>query len=293
MATATSAEKVSKYIESLQHSAEAEEFVDEEFWIAELAEPEAAPNESEATTLGLVELLLKNQTRLDRLARKPNIQRELVPRLLGIGLIGYTLFGIALVVVFNSARIWPELTSLAAWLESNVGLPLYFASEAETSYAAHWFDGSALKLVAAFTLGLIGAIGVCLPTFYFYGLLAGVRTSMLQVTTLALKGMASSAVALVGMLPIYFAAVLGLLVLNSADWLVGLVCFVGLSLPFIAGLYGTYSLYRGFVVLADTLSDDRRERRECFLRRLLLAWSVCFTAVTPLMIFTLWEYLNR
>ena len=38
---------------------------------------------------------------------------------------------------------------------------------------------------------------------------------MLQVTANALKGMASSAVALVGALPIYFAAVLGLLVFHA------------------------------------------------------------------------------
>ena len=105
--------------------------------------------------------------------------------------------------------------------------------------------------------------------------------------------MASSAIAVVGALPIYFAAVLGLVVFHAPGWVVGAVCFLGLALPFIAGLYGTRSLYIGFIGLADTLPKDRRCRRECFLRRLLCAWSACFTAVTPVMIFTLWEYMSR
>jgi hypothetical protein len=96
----------------------------------------------------------------------------------------------------------------------------------------------------------------------------------------------------VGALPVYFAAVLGLVVFHAGS-LVDSVCFLGLTLPFIAGLYGTRSLYIGFVGLADTLAVDRRCRRECLLRRLLFAWSACFTAVTPVMIFTLWEYLSR
>jgi hypothetical protein len=52
-------------------------------------------------------------------------------------------------------------------------------------------------------------------------------------------------------------------------------------------------LYRGFVSLAETLPAHCRDQRTCFLRRLLLAWSACYTAVTPVMIFTIWERLSR
>jgi len=104
--------------------------------------------------------------------------------------------------------------------------------------------------------------------------------------------MASGAVALVGALPIYFAAVLGLLVFDFTNAYIATVCFLGLGLPFMAGLYGTHSLYVAFAGLADTMPQERRCQRECFLRRLLFAWCACFTAVTPVMIFTLWNHMG-
>jgi hypothetical protein len=192
--------------------------------------------------------------------------------------------------VFNASGLWPQLHSISQWLAGSAGVPIRFAA---TSAENAWLNGSALALVAAFVLGLIGAIGVCLPSFYFYGLLAGVQTTMLQVTSHATKGMASAAVAVIGVLPIYIALVLGTLVFGLPAAAVEAQCLLGMLLPFIAGLWGTRSLYIGFVGLSDTLPPDRRCRRACFLRRLMIAWCLCFTAVTPLMIFTLWEYLGR
>jgi hypothetical protein len=238
----------------------------------------------------LVDLLLKDQPRLDRIARDPRRQRELVPRFLAIGMVGYTLFGIGLAIVFNASGLWPQLHSISQWLGGSAGVPIRFAA---MSAGNPWLNGSALALVAAFVLGLIGAIGVCLPSFYFYGLLAGVQTTMLQVTSHATKGMASAAVAVIGVLPIYIALVLGTLVFGLPPGAVEAQCLLGMLLPFIAGLWGTMSLYIGFVGLSDTLAPDRRCRRACFLRRLMVSWCLCFTAVTPLMIFTLWEYLGR
>lgn len=298
MATVTT-ERVARYVEALNSNTTADGACEEVMWAddAEQLESELAidslPTAGESSQFGLIELLLKDQRRLDRLARSPQLQREFIPLLLAIGLIGYAIFGLALAIVFTLAHVWPELTSAAQWLEHGGGTPIRIVADPGRAAFARWLDGSALGLIAAFTLGLIGSIGICLPSFYFYGLLAGVRTTMLQVTTNALKGMASSAVALVGALPIYFAAVLGLLVFDTPEWLIATVCFFGMVLPFITGLYGTRSLYIGFVGLVDTMAADRRCRRECFLRRLLLAWSACFTAVTPVMIFTLWEYLSR
>ena len=63
--------------------------------------------------------------------------------------------------------------------------------------------------------------------------------------------------------------------------------------PFAAGLFGANSLYTGFTGLADVLPAERRCRRACFLRRLVVSWSFCYTAVTPVMIYTLWEYFSR
>jgi len=69
--------------------------------------------------------------------------------------------------------------------------------------------------------------------------------------------------------------------------------WLGLMLPFIAGLWGTSALYHSFAKLCDTMPLDRRWDRTCFLRRLVASWAACYTAVSPVMIYTLWERLAR
>ena len=147
----------------------------------------------------------------------------------------------------------------------------------------------AVGLWLAYTVGLVAATGVCLPSFYFYGLLAGVQTTFLQVAAHCLKGQAATAIMLIGVLPIYVAGALGTLIFGApAEWQ-QMVLSIGLVLPFLAGLWGVWSIYQGFMRLADTLPGRFRERRTSFLRRLTLAWAVCYTAVTPLMIHALWN----
>jgi TctA family transporter len=94
---------------------------------------------------------------------------------------------------------------------------------------------------------------------------------------------------LMGLLPIYVAGALGLLVFRVPQEKVEIAFYFGLTLPFVAGLWGIRSVYLGFMQLADTLPPERRCRRECFLRRLTLACAACYTAVTPVMIYTLWD----
>jgi hypothetical protein len=148
-------------------------------------------------------------------------------------------------------------------------------------------------LIAAYDLGLIAAAGVCLPSLYFYGLLAGIPMSMARVTVHTVKAMSTTAVALVGILPIYMAFSLGAAIFHAPQLYSDSILWLGLILPFAAGLFGISSLYEGFTGLADVLPAERRYRRTCFLRRLVVSWSVCYTAVTPVMIYTLWEYFSR
>ena len=75
--------------------------------------------------------------------------------ILAIALVGFTIFGVTLTVILNLA-----------------------ATEAPWIPAARWGGPSVVNLILAYDLGLIAATGVCLPSFYFYGLLAGVKTSM-------------------------------------------------------------------------------------------------------------------
>lgn len=232
-------------------------------------------NIDDRSTVGLVELMLKGPDRLDEITRDETRQAGLVTQFLAISLVGFTIFGVAATVMLNAgvalgtAQSWPE------------GIP-----------AAHWGGRSIGNLVLAYNIGLVAATGICLPSFYFYGLLAGVKTSMLGVLTHAMKGKSVAAVTLVGILPIYLAVVLGMIVFKLPAHLTQLTLYGALALPFVAGLNGVRSLYIGFMGLTDTLPPHRRCQRACLLRRLVFAWSACYTAVTPLMVYTIWNHLS-
>ena len=248
---------------------------------------------SDLGVMGLVELILKRRERLDRLIREPALAPQLVPRFLAIALVGFVLYGVAMSTVLGAARVWPHLTALPLLWQGSGYWPLQFAPAGAVGNALDpWLDGSAWALIAAYAFGLIAASGICLPSLYFYGLLAGVRMSMLDVVLHTLKAKATAAVALIGLLPIYAAFALAIVIFPVPSFGQTQVFLLGLALPFLAGLWGTWSLYRGFMRLADTLPDDSRGRRVSFLRRLVLAWSACYSAVTPILIFTLWDKLS-
>jgi hypothetical protein len=219
------------------------------------------------STLGLVELFLKNHRHVDVLIRTPGAEFALVPRFLAIAVAGLTLYGVAISILLGAAA-----------------LPLRWVP------LARWSDGSAISLILAYDIGMIAACGVCLPSFYFYGLLAGIKPTMLQTALYSLKGQAATAVVLVGTLPIYIALSLGLVVFGAPRPWCEKALYFGLLLPFVAGLWGLWSNHVGFTCLADTLPEGKRMSRECFLRRLTTACGACYAAVTPVMIYTLWHH---
>lgn len=253
--------------------------------------PPTWPN-SRIGGLDLIEYILKQPETLHQVIREPRGQAALIPRLLGISLLGFLFFGVAMSLVFAASGTWPALTRIVTWLDSPQ-LPLIAFAGDSTSLISAWIDGSAFALIAAYALGLIAASGICLPSLFFYGLLAGVRMSMIDVVLHTLKSKATAAVALVGILPIYATVALSTIIFELPTSMVHLVFFLGLILPFLAGLWGTRSLYLGLATLCDTMSAHRRVKRECFLRRLVLSWSAIYTAITPVMIFTLWEFFSR
>lgn len=234
---------------------------------------EALVEANERSTFGLVELLLKQPARVDRLNRDEARQPELIPRFLGVGLASYLAFGVLMVLILNFAPA-------AAWPHSLV-IPMP---------PAHWHDGTFWSLPVGYTVGLVLAICVCLPSFYFFGLLAGIKMSFRQVVGQVMKGTAANAVLLVGILPIYVAVAMGLIVFDAPADVLQWTLKIGLLLPFIAGPWGMRSIYLGVMGLADTLPAKCRHRRTCFLRRLTFAWSACYAAVSPIMIYRLWEY---
>jgi hypothetical protein len=236
---------------------------------AELVEePALAVNDH--SVLGLVELLLKAPGQLDAWTRDPGRQAELIPRLLTLALMSFGLFSAVLVLLFRAS----EPGAVPFILE-------------------HWNDsaGPALALGLAYPAGMVAATGICLPTFYFFGLLAGVRISVLQVTTHVLKGKAATAVLLLGLTPIYLCVTLGMLIFKADALAMSGALTAGLALPFLAGVWGVHSIYIGFLGLADTLPPESRCRRTCFLRRLTVAWAAVYTIVTPVMIWSLYQNL--
>jgi hypothetical protein len=223
----------------------------------------------EGKTTELVELMLKDQKRLDSLIRDESRAPDLIPRLVAIALVGFTIFGIAATLILNLGG------SIPSWVPR-----------------ANWYDGTWANLTLAYVLGLVAATGVCLPSFYFYGLLAGVKLSMVQSVAHSVKCLAITAVVLVGALPIYVAVSLGMIVFSAEPELMRMTITLGLLLPFVAGLWGVKTLFLGFKDLGDTMAPSRKAERARFLRRLTVAWAACYTAVTPVMIIWLWTRLS-
>lgn len=216
----------------------------------------------EPTFSNLTEMALKRPEDVRSVSRDEELQPRVVLNLLLIGLAGIALFSFAFTLILACApRLdWVPRVSLT--------------------------DPSLLRPVLTYTIGMVGALGICLPSFYFYGLLAGVRASMLQVTAIALHALANTGIILMGLLPIYVGAILGIIVLGATDHVVyPLLVGVGLVLPFIAGLVNLKVMYEGFVDLIRTLPQTRAASRAPMVRLLALAWAALYTAVAPV---TLW-----
>ena len=47
---------------------------------------------------------------------------------------------------------------------------------------------------------------------------------------------------------------------------------------------------RGMAQITVELPDPWQCRRRCFLRRLIVSWTVVYAAVVPVMIYRLWEF---
>jgi hypothetical protein len=225
------------------------------------------------STLGLVELLLKDPARVDELGQRPECQRDVFTRLLLIAQLSYAIYGVMMGLVLN-------VSSATSALQFH-SLPVPPAS---------WHDGSVLGLPMAYNLGIVLAACVCLPSFYFYSLLAGAPLTWLQISLVVAKGTAANAVMLLGILPIYVAVVLGGIVFQAPADVMRWELLAGLLLPFVAGLWGLLETYRGIVAMSARLPPLRLRRRLCFLSRLTLSWTTVYMMVVPVMIYRLWQH---
>ena len=255
--------------------------------------PPVEPLPAFTGVLPLTEMILQNHSLLERLIRSTAKQAVLIPQLLLIAFLGFVLYGLTMGLLIGVSGWTPHLNSPREVLTS--GGPL-IEFHAAASPLAPWTDGTAPALIVAYALGMIAATGICLPSLYFYGLLSGIKLTMRDVVIHSLKSKATAAIGLIGILPIYFVICLTVMVFDLSEYWIRIVQWIGFAFPFLGGLWGTQSLYRGFQGLADTLPGrlnmEARYNRSCFLDRLVLAWSACYSVIAPIMVFTIWERLQ-
>ena len=209
----------------------------------------------------LVDLLLRRPEALDAALAGPQTALAMNSRLIPLALGGLLAYGAVQGLLLTQSRmaLWPVdlAASPPALAMGAVGL--------------------------AYVGGMFGAQVAGLPSAWFYAALAGVRVPAARIAGEALRAQATSALVLLGLLPVYLAAGLGLTALNQGDLssvAKGLVIGVfGYALPFVAGLAGVISLYRAF---GRVLRAAAGAERAAGPLRLVFLWSVLFTAMAPL-----------
>jgi hypothetical protein len=172
-----------------------------------------------------------------------------------------------------------------------VGLVAQLSLRGVTPSATDWLQGDPVVwMPLAMTGALLGAVALCLPSFYFYTQLAGLDASFRLVTAEALRGQAKSAVLLLAALPFYVALALASLLTESVD--VQLVLAVGVSLPLLVGAGCIRSLHKAFQELLEVVPLTH-VRRGDFLLRLILCWGAVYCVVAPVALYRLGELLGR
>lgn len=227
--------------------------------------PILAPEAPAAPKLGMFDLVLRGQEQLTQVLRDERTlpvatQRLLVLSLLGLGAHGLVV-GFAAQVLGRGGDGWIM----------------------QQGHPVVWMP-------IAFILAFLGALAVCLPSFYFYTQLSGLDAPFRLVAAQALRAQATTSVLLLGAIPFYAAAVL-----SAAVGLVGdvpAIIVIGLCLPFVVGLIGLRALYRAFCDLAKVLPITHA-RRGNFLARMVLCWGAIYTAVAPVALYRLAEALGQ
>lgn len=205
------------------------------------------------------DLLLRGQKELDRQIEDPRSHGAIIRKLLLLSVLGLVGHGFV------------------------VGLSIQLFGSSGALRVAEVMRGPvALWLPVAFVIALIGALSICLPSFYFYTQLAGLDASFRLVTVQALRVQATTSVFLFGALPIFLALALTSIVTEVVS--PELVVLLGLGMPFVVGLTGVKALFTGFRHML-TYVEITHERRGRFLLRLLVMWAGVYTVVAPVAVY--------
>ncbi|MFW5967711.1 MAG: hypothetical protein ACOCV2_09350 [Persicimonas sp.] len=165
----------------------------------------------------------------------------------------------------------------------------------------HWQHASeedpALFLVTplACVLGFLLAKAVCLPSFYFYTQLSGLDASFRLITGQALRVGARVSILLLAFTPAFAAlALYTTMIPEDTAWTVIVLMgsyLVGMTAPFLLGLFGAISLYKSFKRLRERLPITRK-RRFAVITRLVVAWSAVFLVTAPVAVYRVGEFLE-
>ena len=232
------------------------------------ADAEGAPA-AFSSAWGLFEVLLKAPDRLNPYARLPALQ----PRL-SMGFTVITLVGLGAYALLLYAAL------------------LYAQPEARPTILQHGWDGgaaSAAGLLAAYPAGVLLATAVVLPTYWFLGLLFGVKMPLGEVLTHTLKGKAATTVLVLGIAPIYAVVVGCLILLKVPAEMLNLALWLGLLLPFVAALRGAGAIQAGFESVVATTPDLSAASRASVPTSLMLLWAALFTLTAPVVMWKAWD----
>lgn len=198
---------------------------------------------------GLVHLLLHDREAMDLTMADAGASTAALPGMIATSLLGYAAFGAAhgyALTLLHPVR-YPDLTLTIA------GVTL--------AYGGAFF----------------GAKLACVPSAYFYALLAGVRTHSLRLTVEAMRAQATQGVVLLGLVPVYFAAVLGIALADPKSAVA--VEAIGWALPFVAGFWGVAQLYRALSRLVRKAPDGARSAMPSLL---VFAWTALVALLAPM-----------
>lgn len=221
---------------------------------------------AEAPRTGIFDLVLADQPALDELLLNDDDLVGVIERLVAVAAIGLVVAGVA---VGLATQVLPAT-------------PYGISGALQVGHPVLWMPLTAL---AAF----LGALSICLPSFYFYTQLSGIDASFRLVTAQALRAQATTSVLLLAAVPIFLAVALS----NVALGLVtsDLVLWFGLLLPFVTGLFGIGAVYRSFGRLVARLPRTH-QRRGNFLRRLVVCWGAVYTVVAPVALLRIGQALS-
>ncbi|MHB8877601.1 MAG: hypothetical protein ACYC8T_28250 [Myxococcaceae bacterium] len=233
--------------------------------VARAVPPPPEPETFSGPLPGMFDLILRGRRRLNALMRDEGALPGVTQKLLLLSLLGLAVHGLA---VGLAAQLLPGEDPTSLYRQ---GHPL-------------------LWMPLASMLAFVGALCICLPSFYFYTQLSGLDASFRLVTAQALRAQATTSVLLLGVLPFYaawvLACVLGLYRDSST------VLLVGLCLPFGVGLLGVHAIYQAFSELARHLPVTHA-RRGNFLRRMVLGWGAVYSVVAPVALVRLAQALGK